>query len=151
MDWTRSWTQGISSVQILLCIHGALTTNAINISELARTKQSNKQLHLLIVSPGQKVISYSKMLQESVSNMVAIAPALTRRQMFLPTFRFTLVPLSWFFFFFFRRIRIKENMEREKKNLQWVLLCIEQVSKVCLFPNAPQFAAIHSHCMQTSS
>lgn len=117
VDWTRSWTQGTSSVQTPLCIHGALTTNTINISELARTKQSNKQLHLLIVSPGQKVISYSKTLQESVSNMVAIASVLTRRQMFLPTSRFTLALLSWFlflFFYFFWSIRNKENMEREK-------------------------------------
>lgn len=136
MDWTKSWAWGFCSAQLLLCIQGALTAKAINILEFARTKQSNRQFHLWIVSPKPQVVFYSKVLQESVSNVMLLLFLFSWEDTrlfsylwaFLPNFRLSLDSYLFLIFFF---VRIKEKMERkvnkeEKKWLQWVIYWASQ-------------------------
>lgn len=160
MDWTKSWAWGFCSAQLLLCIQGALTAKAINILEFARTKQSNRQLHLWIVSPKPKVVFYSKVLQESVNNMMLLlflfswedkhVCFLIYERFFQISDFFLIATSSWYFSLLELKRKWKEKLTRKKKN-DFSELHIELASKECLSQKGPQFAAVHSHCMQTSS
>lgn len=72
-------------------------------------------------------------------------------QMFLPTFRIRLAPLSSFIFFFFWRIRIKENMEREKKICSELSYVLSKPAKNG-FPQTPHNLQqyIHTACKHHS-
>lgn len=156
MDWTKSWAWGFCSAQLLLCIQGALTAKAINILEFARTKQSNKQLHLWIVSPKPKVVFYSKVLQESVNNVMLLlflfswedkhVCFLIYECFFQISDFFLIATSSWYFSLLELKRKWKEKLTRKKKN-DFSELHIELASKNAFHKKAPNLQQyIHTAC-----